>query len=427
MERLTSDVSKWHCHLRRSAVGEPQATSGDGPWERFADELYERLYTGGEALPESAGHKRWAGWGKKLHEIASALPEFGRLAAQVGGDAPAAATAATELAQALSRVFSPDKDAKPEALRKAMRKAVSGAVDLVDEIDEDLSGLDGCTGWLPGHGRGRDVRSDGTQYRAAVQRLRSDKKLAQIAKLAGRFRRIAAQKQREKVKHAQDEIVGVETGDALARLLPSELGKLLHPLRKLALMRDLVEKSAMQYALSGSDTKGQGPIVVCLDKSTSMAERGYRQAQEPDVWASAVALALYEIAVRQKRAFAVVTFTEYVTSAVIVKAGDPVPAGAIFRQPSGGTNIAAALFRALDLIGEEKSLGKADVILITDGGSDITIADEYRKQAREKRVTTYGVGIGVPRDMLLPWCDQAIGVERLDTVEESVQESIFSI
>ena len=76
--------------------------------------------------------------------------------------------------------------------------------------------------------------------RKLAARLAGDDRLRRIALLAGKFKRIAMRKQKAKVKHGQDEVTDVEMGSELSKLLPVELAGLLHPRRRMALMRDLV-------------------------------------------------------------------------------------------------------------------------------------------------------------------------------------------
>src|SRR6185312_10631442 len=115
-----------------------------------------------------------------------------------------------------------------------------------------------------------------------------------------------------------------------------ELAGLLHPRRMLALLRDLVESRALQYKLEGSESLGKGPLVVCLDKSGSMAGAA-------DIWATAVALALLEVAQRQRRPFALLSFDARVKDEVIVAPGEMLPEGALFIGCAGGTDICRVL------------------------------------------------------------------------------------
>jgi uncharacterized protein with von Willebrand factor type A (vWA) domain len=256
--------------------------------------------------------------------------------------------------------------------------------------------------------------------RDLATRLRSDSRLKQIALLAGRFKRIAASKRRQKYRHGADEITDVEMGADLGRLLPSELVKLTHPKLRAAFMRDFVEKTAMQYQLFGNEPLGKGPLVVVLDKSGSMD--GPR-----DTWATALALALLDQAYRERRTFALLAFDYHVKFEAIVRPGEPLPEKALFTACAGGTDISVAMLRGLQIIGtHEGALKKADIVLITDGGSDAATAPTLRAGATALGVTILGLGIGVEREWLVPWCDEIQCVTDVSRLEDEAATRLFA-
>ena len=209
----------------------------------------------------------------------------------------------------------------------------------------------------------------------------------------------------------------------LGRALPVELGKLRHPLLRLDFMRSLLERQLLQYQLSGADTLGRGPIVVALDKSGSMAD----QEGLKDIWATALALALLEHAHSEGRCFALIDFNYGVSYVAVVRPGDALPHDALFQACSGGTNIAAAVGRGLELIRTaDSSMRKADLVLITDGGSDASSAAELRELARARQVSILGLAIGMGADVLRPWCDEAHGVLDLSTVDPHIAKALFA-
>lgn len=104
-----------------------------------------------------------------------------------------------------------------------------------------------------------------------LKRLRDSQKLKKIAELAGRFKRIATQRQREKVKKGMDEIYDLSLGREIGRLIPSELMKLHHPATKYLFYKDFTEGKLLQYELRGKEKKQKGAIVVCIDDSGSMS------------------------------------------------------------------------------------------------------------------------------------------------------------
>jgi len=256
--------------------------------------------------------------------------------------------------------------------------------------------------------------------RPLAARLKNDQRLRRIAALAGRFKRIAANKRRQRVKHGADEITDIEQGADLARALPAELSKLSHRLLRLEFMRAMLERQVLQYQLAGTATLGKGPLVVVLDKSGSMD--GPR-----DVWATALALALLDHAQRERRMYALLGFDSSVKFEAVVRPGEPIPEEGLFVSCGGGTEIGVALKRGLEIIrGHPGALKKADIVLVTDGGSDQSSAPTLRAEAAALGVTILGLGIGVEREWLVPWCDEVQTVVDLSTVDESSAAALFA-
>src|SRR5207237_1585098 len=119
-------------------------------------------------------------------------------------------------------------------------------------------------------------------------------------------------KQRTKMLHPPDEIIGVTLGADLSMLLPSEWVKLDEEFLELAFYQAFIERSLMQWEMIGHEPQGKGPVLAILDSSSSMTDpltqtAGYVYTKE--IWSKAVILALMVIARLQKRDFGVVHFS----------------------------------------------------------------------------------------------------------------------
>ncbi len=116
--------------------------------------------------------------------------------------------------------------------------------------------------------------------------------------------------------------------------------------------------------MQGKETKGKGPIIICIDNSGSMA--GEREA-----WAKGFALGLLTIARKQKRNFAIIHFgnaTELKTFTFDKKVNSEELLIALSHFFGGGTNFERPLREAMSLMYEENSiLKKADIVFVTDG------------------------------------------------------------
>lgn len=430
MRRLIFDVPKWHLIQHRDARGLPLPASNDTPSRRLEDELFERLYAGecdrlaaGDAVPALRT------WAERLHASCEALPQFGRLAAECCGDAAAAAVAVESLFDELGDLPEPEQPAPAAApgsakdpLRRPLVAACAAASRVVEELREATEGLAGV-GFAPETSTLRGGAGDGARARPLAARLRSDSRLRRIALLAGRMKRIAASKRRARVRHGADEVTDVTQGADLARALPVELARLTDPRRRLDFFRSLAERQILQYQLVGSESLGRGPLVVLLDKSSSMDEGGGLK----DVWATALALALFEHARAEGRPFALVAYNAAPFYVEVVRPGAPVPEEALFVRCGGGTSIAAAVERGLEIIADVRGgLRSADLVLVSDGEDDAGAAPSVRERAAALGVSIFGLAIGISGAALAPWCDEAHGVTDLATLEPTVANALFA-
>ena len=416
MKRIIWDVPKWSLYLHRSARQLSRAQGDDARHRKLEDELFEELFTGEvEVLPPEDRDPIDAGWAERLHGAVSQLPVFDRLAQQCRGRVDESALAVETIIDELR------SDAPVDELRRSMRSACGRATTIIEELQEALEGLDHVA-FGPGDGHGQQpapIHHAGVRSLAA--RLRESSRLREIAKLAGRFKRIAGTKRRSRVQHGADEIVDVEIGADLGRLLPLELALLVHPSTRLLAMRNLHERSCLQYRLDGIETLGKGPLVVAIDKSGSMEG-------EKDIWASAIALALLDTAQAERRSFALLCFDATIKHESVVQPGGALPESALFVGADGGTDIDKVVHRGLDIIEQATgALRQADIVLITDGGSSSENASKLRERAARLGVTVFGVGIDVDRERLSPWSDVVIGAHDMSRIEPGVADTLFAI
>src|SRR5205807_857872 len=94
-------------------------------------------------------------------------------------------------------------DREMDTLR-AVGRALSRATEEVEEMREATAAL----GMGPGSPGSNDPKAIATLYR----RVRNNPTLRRICELAGRYRRVAQSKQRQKVTHGTDDMVGVTLG-----------------------------------------------------------------------------------------------------------------------------------------------------------------------------------------------------------------------
>jgi len=137
--------------------------------------------------------------------------------------------------------------------------------------------------------------------RIQIAKSMESDKFRQIVKLLGKMVPRAMGEQCKKVERIPEEIVDIELGDDLSRILPLELVKFADPRQRVLALKRLRDKQMMQYKMVGVERLAQGDIIVCEDGSGSMY--GARE-----IFAKALSITLAKIANEQGRAFAGIHF-----------------------------------------------------------------------------------------------------------------------
>lgn len=292
------EVDEWGLRRGRDLIDESERLQMAGTDEFAAADFFCAGFDPDPRLRESCTDPR-------RHEFITQLlgtPEYHSLHAATRLDDTAASIAAVHFAEAFAKLQQAEEVAgspadalgREMAAMRAVARALTAAKEEVSELHEAAGAL--------GMGPGSPGSNDAKAIAELFKRVRSDPALRRICELAGRFRRVAQSKQRRKTVHGLDDVVGVQPGGDLARLLPHELGKLAVPELELDTLRRLVERQALCREYHATEPIGKGPIIVCCDESGSM--------QGPKVHAAkALALALAWIARRQNRWCALVAYS----------------------------------------------------------------------------------------------------------------------
>lgn len=272
----------------------------------------------------------------------------------------------------LEQTLEDEVNEKTPELRGAIRKATKEALEDVKETSEFLEQ------WGSDAGEIQNMPVEEKIRRASV--LQNSDKMRQLAKLVGKFKRLALATQRTKISKASIEVCDVVRGSDLDRVLPTEFDNLAHPLMKLDFYKRLVEGNLLIYEKKGKEKVGKGPIIVCCDNSGSMEGK-------KEFWSKAVALALLEIAKLQKRNFVCIHFgaANEPLKVIVVLGGKAsfetaVMIGSYFLD--GGTDFEKPLTEATNLI-EKQEFKKADIVFITDG--ECLVSDEFLRKFKETK------------------------------------------
>lgn len=258
---------------------------------------------------------------------------------------------------------SPGDSARSE-LKKDL-SALSAASQALKQASEDVSDLRDAQRAL-GDGPANPQSLDPTALKARFDRIRNSRRLRAIIENAGRYRRLAQARQRQKTRHGQDDVVGVELGNDLSRLLPAELAAMADPDLELDALRRFLERGLMQRDYRGIETKARGPIVVEVDESGSMNGERIETAK-------AIALTMAWVAQHQRRYCCLVGFSDDSEGSwhIIPPGSQTDQAGLLDwleHMYNGGTSPAVPL-ETVPAKWQEIGAppGETDIILITDG------------------------------------------------------------
>jgi uncharacterized protein with von Willebrand factor type A (vWA) domain len=226
--------------------------------------------------------------------------------------------------------------------------------------------------------------SAGAQIELGRQ-LAGNAKLKKLALMVGRMREHALALRRTLFERANTEMYEVGLGAELSRLLPHELLALRHPSLRRDFARRFVDAELLQYSLRALEEKARGPMIVCIDGSSSMAG-------DKEIWSKAVSLTLLDIAQRQRRLFRSICFAAADMPLQVLDLNGRLRYVAEMQKvfqlaeyfPGGGTDFQQPLSAALECL-QKARYKRGDIVFITDGECrvDATWLGEF-KRAKER-------------------------------------------
>lgn len=220
-----------------------------------------------------------------------------------------------------------------------------------------------------------------------LQTLEEDTGVKKICDLLGRLKRMGKSMEMQMIEtpeiatkwvpdcNSTEEITGIELGNTIERVIPSELALLASP--DIDILFDLkyiesklmcfemigyesVETTTMQKKRTAVETEEpKGPIIICVDTSASMQGT-------PEYIAKAATLHMVNLARQEKRDCYLINFSTGIET-LDFSAGMAFSDFLGFLQQSfhGGTDATPALEHAIEQMNGEK-YGNADLIIISD-------------------------------------------------------------
>lgn len=299
------------------------------------------------------------------------------------------------------------------AANKAVQQAAQDVQDLRDM--QEAMGI--------GNEDGGGGKINGAQLKKTFLKLKNDQNLRAICELAGKYRMMARAKQRDKVVHGYDDMIGIVMEGDLSRMLASELAMLGHPLFKLDAIRRFVERQMMCREYRAIQKVAKGPIMIGIDESGSMSGARIQNAK-------AMALAMAWVAKHQNRWCGMFGWSSANQIRMLALPPRNWPTNEIIEWLSkflnGGTHLPIEKMPEIyTKLGAIK--GKTDVILITDGQAEtpnpasLVTFNKWKEEASAKLI---GISIAEDSPQLKSISDEYYRISSLSVDDEAVGKAL---
>ena len=289
-------------------------------------------------------------------------------------------------------------------------------IGLMEAMQEMDKGPEENNSDLDGEGDGRGLSREDEQ-KVELRFLRSiPPSLRKLARLIGRSGNDDLVPDGHYLTASKSDIAGITIGDDLSNLLPSEVALLANPGTEDIFFRNFVGKRLQVFAsASAGGTKPvarqDGPVVICLDRSSSMEG-------PPSEIARALTMAVTIIAKRQKREVTVVRYGNEGQDCFRVKNLRRQRKDLIrfLTYSCAGGNNEDTMFRWVfeDILPKEKEFDSADILCVSDFGW-VPVADDVMERidaAKAKGMKFYGLdvtGEGIREFQPAYWLDGSSG------------------
>lgn len=368
---------------------------------REAQEYAEKAAQAGDAIDQLEFLRDRA---KDLHQQGQPIPQ-GLVDAikQAVADRNAAQQAALQAAQQQS------------PMSAAALEAIEAAAQAGGQAAEHAANL---PSFGQGFGKGEPIYESPEQALSIAEMWANNPDLRAMAERFGRMDRDIRFQRSKRIVGGQDEIVDVEFGDNLNRVLPAELALLGDEDTEDDFLVRYASQELLCFSTVGEEHAGRGPIVVVCDGSYSMHG-------ERNIWARAVSMCLLHIARLEKRDFAMVEFASAgETSQWTFPAKAPMMAEQVIEMAShfygGGTSPIQGVAGALKLMKDAADFRKADMVMIGDGEAAFGPEDQrLRDQLNEMGVRLFGIGIGGSFQYLTHYCEHVVSVHDFELQDPS--------
>lgn len=255
-----------------------------------------------------------------------------------------------------------------DAIQKAVERLQPQASQIIDQVIKESDETNDSISTLHGMQAGKGTKTnDLKEKKELAARLKNSKHLRALTKKLGALRRVWMQRKREKMASASYEaITGATFSNDVTRAFPAELALAGTPQGRALFALKFSQKTILTKDYTAQQKNlGKGPVVMYIDVSGSMSG-------EPELWSKAIAFVIAEEALKENRKVLINLFDTRIDQTVELcpKSNnlrtmlDFVGAWTL----GGGTSFNAVLSHAIDKGCRDP---RADILLITDGHSDV--------------------------------------------------------
>lgn len=264
-----------------------------------------------------------------------------------------------------------------QSIREEIDKAFENAMQTAAEVHSAMSA------WGTESGTGGSIPAN----RELLDHVKNSEELLKIARSLGKYKEIIADKRKNGFSYGRGEKYDLVLGNDISDCLTSQLGLLGTPETEILFMRKMEQRKLIQYRKRTEVVKGKGDCIVLLDESGS--------TRSVQAWAKAFALALLDLAAKDRRKYALVHFSsagEIKTD--LFEPGEYTSKDVLHAAEhffGGGTDFEEPLKEAKRLM--ENGYENADITIITDGECRISdaFAEEFRSAMRQHKATVTGI------------------------------------
>lgn len=300
-------------------------------------------------------------------------------------------------------------------------------VDQLQELGDLLAPFYNFLGHVWNDSIGNWTKIDWKQLESFAKQLTRDKHLRELAEMLGRWQMAQKSLKEEQLQmpvpkeewrpnpYGKSEVIGIHHSDEISALLPSEVALLSDPSTELIFAKKFVEKKLLTFQYRSLDfssetviqeevsyqaeSEDNGPVIICIDTSGSMFGA-------PERIAKALALAILEICLREKRKAFLISFSTGIQTTEMTGIEKDLAQMVEFLKMSfhGGTDIQPALEKALEML-DTQSYKKADILVISDfvvPRIDRKLYDNIQEHRQEKSVSFHSLFVTRRPDPRIP-------------------------